>query len=262
MARIPETEIERIKTETSILRLVESAGIKLTKTGKDHSGLCPFHDEETPSLKIDEEKNLWHCFGCNAGGSVIDWVMKKNGVLFRHAAELLKEGRPDIKETPVKHSKVRVLQSPVTMDADEQTQINEVIDYYHGCLKTSPEVLEYLKYRGLDNVELIETFKLGFANRTLGLRLPEKQRKDGMAIRARLEKLGLYRDTTGHEHFNGCLVVPVIDAQGNVTEIYGRKIGRNLNRAMVRHLYLPGPHKGVERAGVEGQQGNHSLVKP
>ena len=97
MARIHAAEIERIENETSILRLVESAGIKLTKTGKDFSGLCPFHEESTPSLKISPDKNVWHCFGCNAGGSVIDWVMKTNGVSFRHAAELLREGRPDMK---------------------------------------------------------------------------------------------------------------------------------------------------------------------
>jgi DNA-directed RNA polymerase specialized sigma24 family protein len=79
---------------------------------------------------------------------------------------------------------------------------------------------------------------------TLGLRLPDKQRKAGLEIRQRLEKLGLYR-ATGREHFNGCVVFPVIDpTSGHVTEMYGRKIGHQAKGLPV-HLYLRGQHKGV-----------------
>ncbi|UUZ57409.1 hypothetical protein LP419_38600 [Massilia sp. H-1] len=63
----------------------------------------------------------------------------------------------------------------------------------------------------MDHPELVHHFKLGYANRTLGLRLPEKNRKAGAEIRARLEKVGIYRES-GHEHFNGSLVVPVTDS--------------------------------------------------
>ena len=102
MPRIPETEIDRLKNETSLIRLIESSGLALTRQGKDYVGLCPFHDEATPSFKVSAEKNLFNCFGCGAGGGVIDWVMKKNGVSFRHAVELLKEGKPDVTDAPVK----------------------------------------------------------------------------------------------------------------------------------------------------------------
>ena len=91
---------------------------------------------------------------------------------------------------------------------------------------------------------MIDHFKLGFANRTLGLRLPDKNRKAGAEIRTRLEKLGVIRES-GHEHFNGSLVIPVIDAHGQVTEVYGRKITDNLRPGTPLHLYLPGPHRGV-----------------
>ena len=90
MARIPEIEIERLKQEISLQRVVESAGIALKRHGADLVGLCPFHDDKTPSLVITPKTNLWHCLGaCQAGGSVIDWVMKVEGVSFRHAVELL-----------------------------------------------------------------------------------------------------------------------------------------------------------------------------
>jgi DNA primase len=111
-------------------------------------------------------------------------------------------------------------------------------------LKQSPEALAYLEKRGIADHEAIERFKLGFANRTLGYRLPTKNRKEGSAIRGQLQRVGLYR-SSGHEHFTGSLVIPVIDAQGRITEVYGRKINHQLRKGTPLHLYLPGPHQGV-----------------
>ena len=244
-----QSQIERLKTEISLSRLVEASGVELKKQGKDLAGRCPFHEDDTASLIVTPAKNLWHCFGCGAGGSVIDWTMRKNGVSFRHALELLREGAEMRADAPVKQSTVRLLDKPVTLDADDHKLLNQVIDYYHRTLKASPEALEYLKKRGLDHPELIDTFKLGYANRTLGLRLPEKNRKEGAEIRGRLEKLGLFRES-GHEHFSGSLVVPVIDAQGQVQEVYGRKIQHALRAGTPLHLYLPGPHRGVWNAAA------------
>ena len=91
MARIPESEVERLKKEISVQRLAESRGVKLTRQGADLVGKCPFHDDRTPSLVISPAKNLWHCLGaCNEGGDVIQWVMRAEGVSFRHAVELLR----------------------------------------------------------------------------------------------------------------------------------------------------------------------------
>jgi len=246
MARIPEHEIARLKAEVSVERLVEASGIELKTAGKDRLGKCPFHADDTASLVVTPAKNLWHCFGCGAGGGPIDWVMKKNGVSFRHAVELLKDGVSSLAagDGAIKRTTVRVLDAPVTVAADDQALLNQVIDYYHTCLKYSPEALAYLEARGLAHSEAVDTFKLGFANRTLGLRLPEKNRQAGAAIRTRLQEIGLYR-ASGHEHFNGSLIVPVRDEQGNVTEVYGRKITAGLRPGTPLHLYLPGPHRGV-----------------
>ncbi|MEW4368122.1 toprim domain-containing protein [Aliikangiella maris] len=123
-----------------------------------------------------------------------------------------------------------------------------MIDFYHETLKQSPDALQYLESRGLNHPELINTFKLGFANRTLGYRLPEKNRKAGAEIRGRLQSVGILRKT-GHEHFNGCLVVPVINEAHQVKEVYGRKIlGSKLRKGTAQHLYLPGEHQGVWNA--------------
>ena len=244
MARIPDTEVQRLKDEIAVQRLVEAAGVVLKRTGKDLAGCCPFHDDDTASLVVTPAKNLWHCFGCQCGGGPIDWVMKLKGVSFRHAVELLKDDSALAAESlgpageVVKRATVRVLAPPVTLDADDRALLTQVVDYYHQTLQQSPEALAYLQSRGLNHPELVEHFKLGYANRTLGLRLPNKQRATGADIRTRLEKVGIYRES-GHEHFNGSVVVPVLDAQDQVRELYGRKITARLRPGTPLHMYLP-----------------------
>jgi DNA primase len=253
MARIPDTEIERLKDEVSVQRLVEASGVELKKSGKDWLGRCPFHDDAEASLVVTPGKNLWHCFGCQIGGGPIDWVMKSRGVSFRHAVELLKADAGLVAcaavDGELKRSKVRTLPSPVAFDADDQALLNQTLDYYHQRLKESPEALAYLAARGLTHPELIAIFKLGVADRTLGLRLPDKSRKAGADIRARLQKIGLIRES-GHEHFNGSLVIPVMDDGANVVEVYGRKVRDDLRPGTPKHLYLPGPHRGVFNRAV------------
>ena len=91
MARLSDTEITQLKIEVSLHDLVKSFGIALKRHGKDYLGHCPFHDDKTPSLVISPDKNLWHCLGaCIAGGDVIQWVMKREGLAFREAVAWLR----------------------------------------------------------------------------------------------------------------------------------------------------------------------------
>ena len=248
MARIHDEVIERLKEEVDLAELVARSGVALQRTGKDLVGRCPFHTDDTPSLVVTPAKGLWHCMGaCQAGGSVIDWVMRSEGVSFRHAVELLRAGAPVTigRAGTVKRSVTRLLPAPVERDATDQELLAQVVAYYHRTLLDSPEALAYLARRKINREEAIDAFSLGYANRTLGLRLPHRQSKEGGAIRGRLSALGVYRQS-GHEHLAGSLVVPVIDPAGRVTDLYGRKIGRTDPRQPVPpHLYLPGPHKGV-----------------
>jgi DNA primase catalytic core len=258
MARIREDEIERLKEETSVARLVEAAGVELKRQGADLVGRCPFHEDKTPSLVITPSKNLWHCLGaCRAGGSVIDWMMKAQGVSFRHAVELLKAGQVPASAQPVKRSTVRKLEAPVAPDADDRAALLQVVAYYHEQLKESPEALGYLEKRGLRAAEMVERFKLGFANRTLGYRLPEKNRKAGEELRGRLARLGILRES-GHEHFAGSLVIPIFDEAGQVVGMYGRKVTAHLRDGTPLHLYLPGPHRGVWN--VEALQAQKEVI--
>lgn len=244
MARVPAEEVARIKREVSVERLAEARGVELQRHGADLLGLCPFHDDREPSLVITPGKNLWHCLGaCQAGGSVIDWVMRDRGVSFRHAVELLRSDLPPAAVVEASASSP-VLPAPVEVEAEDEELLRQVVGFYHETLKESPEALAYLESRGLRHPEVVERFQLGFANRTLGYRLPPKAVSAGAEIRGRLQKLGILRES-GHEHFNGSLVIPVFDGEDRVVEVYGRKVTARLRKGTPLHLYLPGPHRGV-----------------
>ena len=223
--------------------------MKLRRHGADLIGLCPFHDDHEPSLVISPKKNLWNCLGaCRAGGSPIDWVMRAEGISFRHAVELLREGHLPLAASsrPVKISTVPKLPAPVSRDADDRVLLLQVVSYYTETLKKSPDALKYLEERGLKSSEMIDHFRMGFANRTLGYGLPDKNRVAGAEMRGRLQKLGIFRES-GHEHFNGSIVIPIFNLAGEVVQMYGRKAARitKLRDGTPIHLYLPGPHRGL-----------------
>ena len=264
MPRIPDVEIERLKKEVSLLRLMESQGHTLIRRGKNHVMRCVFHDDATASLTITPEKNLYHCFGCGASGSVLDWVMKTQSVSLPHAVQILRSGADlsgDVK-VGVGRSQVRHLPSLVAGDVNceaiDQTLLAQVVDSYHSNLKQSPEAQAYLSGRGLSG-ELIDAFKLGYANKSLTYRLPPGHTIAGKDMRQRLQTLGVIRES-GHEHLNGSLVVPVIGMpdsanhaqSGQIMQLYGRRIAPNnkLHADQPRHLYLPRPLHGVWNEAV------------
>jgi DNA primase catalytic core len=268
MARIPEAELERLKREVSLARLIEAQGLKLIGQGKDLACRCPWHEgDDTPSCVITPKTNLWHCFGCDAGGSVIDWIMRSHRVSFRHACELLAKQHPALAasatadassgQQKISQGKLRAAQS-FSLESGDQVLLDQVIEFYHATLKTSPEALQYLEGRGLGSRELIERFRLGYANRTLAYRLAPKAFKAGAELRSALQRVGILRES-GHEHLNGSIVVPLFGESAEaaarpVVGAYARKLRDDLRPGTPKHLYLPGPHRGVfNREGIEGQ---------
>ena len=255
MARIPDSEIERLKVESDLVGIVAASGVRLEKRGADHVGCCPFHDDKTPSLVISPDKNLWRCFGaCDVGGDPIAWVMRREAVSFRHAVELLKGDYAPDPAAPAKTRSTVAKLAPLAAPAEDAALLGEVAGFYHTALKTTPEALAYLERRGLTHPDVIDTFGLGYADRTLGYRLPQANRKAGAEVRGRLQALGVLRES-GHEHLRGSLVVPTYAADRTVANLYGRKIRGDLRAGTAEHLYLPGPHRGVfNRAGIMGAE--------
>ncbi len=103
--------------------------MQVTKQGKDYVVCCPFHEEKTPSCIISPKTNLFNCFGCGTGGSVIDWVMKTQGVSFRFACEILQKDLGLIVDSgtaTTKQNTTTKLTPPLAANADSQTALRQV----------------------------------------------------------------------------------------------------------------------------------------
>jgi DNA primase catalytic core len=254
MARIPDPEIDRIKSETDLVALIQSRGVALKQQGANWTGFCPFHDDrETPNLIVTPGKGLWRCMagGCGATGNAIQFVERFDGLSFRHAFELLANGGKaafeHAPEAPRKLTTVPRLPCPLEESAEDSQLLEQVAAYYASRLM-APEgqaARDCLAARGLDDARLWQRFGIGVADRTLGLRIANKQRVGGKRLRDQLERLGVYRDT-GREHLNGCIVIPVREghAAGRIVQLYGRRIEPKTPKEM-RHLYLARPLAGI-----------------
>ena len=272
MPRIPDIEITRLKQAVALTRLAEARGVVLKGQGSNLLGLCPFHADKTPSLVVDPGKNLWNCFGaCGCGGSNIDWVMRDHGVGFRVAAEIIAEmaGGAPYPARPVgspsgalKQTSARRLANPLSPEADGDVLLGQVADYYHKTLLENPMAMAtaaraYLAKRGLDHDELIREFRIGYADRSLGLRIPDKARREGGQLRLKMTRLGLLRES-GHEQMSGAVVVPILgftdaaaDASGqtaSVVGMYGRMTTENLRQGTAYHRYVSGQHRAAWNA--------------
>lgn len=252
VARVPQSEIERLRRDVSVERLAAGRGVALVRHGRELRGTCPFHEHESHMLVIVPKTNTWTCPICK-GGSVVEWIMRADGISFRHAVEVLRSDHPRTvvpkkrgrqKDVVPKASTIVRVGKIVEPDADDNALLTAVVGYYHETLEKSPEALSYLAARGIRNAEVIEHFRLGLSDRTLGYRLPNKATKAGAEIRGRLERLGICR-ASGHEHMSGSIVVPVMCTEGRIVGMYGRKITRRLRPGTPLHVYTPEPVRGV-----------------
>ncbi len=248
MPLIPDDLVDRVKREISIVLLVTRDGVDLRRVGANLVGPCPGHVDDTPSLVVTEEKNLWHDMGaCQRGGSVIDWVMWREDLGFHEATrKLLEEFFPDEAQRlfgsspsrPSRRFRAEPLACPLEEEAEDQELDRQVVSYYHETGKQSPELHAFLEKRALVSSELVTRFQLGLANRTLGLSLTAK-------LRERCQARGWFRKESGHEHLRGSLTVPILGPSGEVLNCYGRKIRDDLRPGTPDHLYLPRPLHGV-----------------
>lgn len=217
--------------------------VKLVRAGREHQGLCPFHNEKTPSFTVNDQKGFYHCFGCGAHGSVIDFVMGTQGMEFMEAVEVLagEAGMEMPRQTPqqIERDKKRGTLSEA-MEA--------VAKWYMAQLKgqIGRAALDYIKGRGLTD-ETLEKFGLGYAPAS------RTALKDAMIARGigedQLVETGMLIKPEGggasYDRFRDRLMFPITDRQGRVIAFGGRALSKD-----VKAKYLNSPettlfHKGA-----------------
>ena len=235
-----KVDFEAIKAATDIVSVMAGYGVQFKKSGRDYVALCPFHTEQTPSFHVTPEKGLFHCFGCEAKGNVIQFVAMKEGMGEREAAVKLLTTVPGISQGNALPRKTEAAEpKKILKPGDAANLLQRVAGFHVKTLAKDPAGLEYLKGRKLADATTLGTFQIGYSNGSLLNVLP----KDADILDG-LKTLGVLK-ADGREHFEGCVTVPIVDTQGNVCGIYGRR-GTD---AEPPHLYLPGPHRGVWNGG-------------
>ncbi|EOI55397.1 DNA primase [Enterococcus gilvus] len=159
--RIPQHVIDEVREKTNIVEVIGQY-VQLKKSGKNYLGLCPFHEEKTPSFSVAEDKQIFHCFGCGKGGNVYTFLQELEGISFPEAVKKV----ADLEQIPLG---IEISNEPISQTSTGQQQLialhERTRDLYHHLLvntKVGETALSYLHERGLSD-ELINEFKIGFA---------------------------------------------------------------------------------------------------
>ena len=215
--------VDEVLANTDIVDVV-SAHVHLKKQGKDYVGLCPFHNEKTPSFSVIPGKNMFYCFGCGAGGSAITFLMKYNNCTFQEAMQDLADRAqitlpaPNYSEETKKREKHR---------QDLLAVNKEAATYYYKLLRSrkGERGMKYFTDRAL-SAETMKMFGLGFAD---GARsdLTDHLRKKGFSDELILESdVAVFNEKQGlHDRFFNRVMFPIQDVRGRVIGFGGRVLG-------------------------------------
>jgi len=218
--RIPDETLQAIRERMSIVEVV-SGYVSLKKAGRNHLGLCPFHAEKTPSFTVNDERGLFHCFGCGAGGTVFTFLMRADRLEFFEAVEVLarRAGVPLPKRT-------------AAGDGGEQRnaliEINEAAQRYFCDSLRAPAgtaARAYLEKRGV-SAATVERYGLGFCP-PVGSGLVRTLNAKRLAAPKALELglIGRRGDGSAYDRFWGRVTFPIRDGNGHILGFGGRTLG-------------------------------------
>lgn len=218
----PEDTVEEIRVRNDIVDVIGSY-ISLKKKGANHMGLCPFHNERTPSFSVSQNKQLYHCFGCGVGGNVFTFIMEFENYSFvealKHLAERSGVNLPEEEQTPQQKRNRSIKARILEIHKDAAT-------YYYYILRAEQgkHGYKYLIDRGLSE-ESINKFGLGYSDRGgngLYKYLKDKGYEDTI-----LKEAGLFsfKETNVYDRFWNRVMFPIMDVNNKVIGFGGRLMG-------------------------------------
>ena len=233
-----EDTINEVRDKNNIVDTI-SKYVKLTRIGTNHKGLCPFHSEKTPSFTVSEEKQMFHCFGCNEGGDVISFLMKHENLEFMDALNMLADNANISLEKKNINPKLEKTKETLY-------EINrEAARHFYRTLFNDRGAYSYLINRGIDK-ETIKTFGIGYSQDS-GNNLFDYLKNKGYEEED-IEKAGLIthsKKTDRHfDRFRGRIMFPIMDSRGRIIGFGGRSID-NANQPK----YLNSPETPVFSKG-------------
>ena len=221
---IPEEKIAEIRASCSIVEVISSYA-SLTKAGTNYKGLCPFHEEKTPSFVVSEAKKIFHCFGCGASGDVFTFLMKFERMSFQSAVRQLAKRQgislPEKELSPEQRKR--------RSEREEQFSINQIAaQFYHEILlhnQRGKNAREYLQQRGIDTA-CITAFSLGFAPEGWNALLQHLKTRKISLVQAQNTGLIIPKGT-GHyyDRFRERIMFPIFNMARQIVGFGGRVIG-------------------------------------
>ncbi len=218
MARYSEEIIDEVRQSNDIVDVV-SQYVHLKRSGRNYFGLCPFHNEKSPSFSVSPDKQIFHCFGCGVGGNVFTFLMKIEGIGFVEAVQMLAE-RANI-QLPTLENREDAAKEALK---SKVYKVNEfTAEYYHQNLykPTSKMAQEYVKKRKLSN-DTLKSFRIGFSGKFD--ELYKELKKQGFGNQEILESGLVNKNDRGEyiDRYRNRLMFPICDARGRVIAFGGR----------------------------------------
>ena len=217
--KVSQDQIERIREATNIVDLV-SEHVRLKKRGRNFIGLCPFHNEKTPSFNVLEDRGIYKCFGCGKGGDAFSYVMQTEGLSFPEALKkLAKRANIEIEGTEAEEEEAARSERESLLNV-----LREAAAFYYHTLRgpDGTRALSYLHERGLED-EILRKFGLGFTSERSGMLISHLTAR-GFDT-AKMEAAGLIARGQGgeyYERFRGRVIFPVFNATGRIVGFGGR----------------------------------------
>lgn len=227
--------IEEIKNRLDILEVV-GGYVKLQKAGGNYRGLCPFHEEKTPSFFVSPSRQMWHCFGgCGTGGDIFSFVMRVEGVEFGDALrQLAQKAGVELRPQDPAFAKLRTERARLLELVEWATKFFE----HQLSSQTGAEVMAYLRGRGLQD-DTIKAWRLGYAPDTARGLLDFLLSKGYRADEVGRAGLSAFAEGTVFDRFRGRIMFPIADGQSQIVGFGGRVFGRKEGQGLAKYVNTP-----------------------